>query len=112
MLQNLRIRRVWDANNRVVIYTAYSTRFTGGRSVCVSLVLARIARCMPAYYAAWSTILMYGCSTTDLLRLLPCPVAAAEEKELSTSRYRTSVCAVPVGRAPPLVPVATEAVAP
>lgn len=39
-------------------------------------------------------------------------VAAAEEKELSTSRYRTSVCAVPVGRAPPLVPVATEAVAP
>ncbi|KAI3436709.1 hypothetical protein D9Q98_006124 [Chlorella vulgaris] len=64
--KNLRIRRVWDANNRVVIYTAYSTRFTG----------------------------------------------AAEEKELSTSRYRTSVCAVPVGRAPPLVPVATEAVAP
>lgn len=32
---------------------------------------------------------------------------AADEKELSTSRYRTSVCAVPVS-APSLVPVSGE----
>ena len=50
---------------QVIIYVAYSTRFTG----------------------------------------------AAEEKELSTSRYRTSVCAVPVS-APSLVPVSEVAAAP
>lgn len=51
--------------HQVIIYVAYSTRFTG----------------------------------------------AAEEKELSTSRYRTSVCAVPVS-APSLVPVSEVAAAP
>ena len=49
---------------QVLIYVAYSTRFTG----------------------------------------------AAEEKELSTSRYRTSVCAVPVA-APALVTVAGDVAA-
>ena len=39
---------------------------------------------------------------------------AADEKDVSTSRYRTSVCAVPVApaaTAPALVPVAAEAAA-
>lgn len=37
---------------------------------------------------------------------------AADEKDVSTSRYRTSVCAVPIAtQAPALVPVATEAAA-
>ncbi|KAI7846478.1 hypothetical protein COHA_000013 [Chlorella ohadii] len=63
--KNLRVRRIYDDKNKVIIYVAYSTRFTG----------------------------------------------AAEEKELSTSRYRTSVCAVPVS-APSLVPVSEVAAAP
>lgn len=61
--KNLRVRRIFDQKNRVLIYTAYSTRFTG----------------------------------------------ASDEKDVSTSRYRTSVCAVPLApAAPALVPVSAE----
>ncbi|KAL4457766.1 hypothetical protein ABPG75_012631 [Micractinium tetrahymenae] len=63
--KNLRVRRIFDDKNRVVIYVAYSTRFTG----------------------------------------------AADEKDVSTSRYRTSVCAVPLA-APAIVEVGGVAEAP
>ncbi|KAL4443027.1 hypothetical protein ABPG77_008518 [Micractinium sp. CCAP 211/92] len=63
--KNLRVRRIFDEKNRVLIYVAYSTRFTG----------------------------------------------AAEEKDISTSRYRTSVCAIPLA-APAIVEVAGVAEAP
>ena len=64
--QALRVRRIYDAKNKVLLYVAYSTRFT----------------------------------------------SSADEGGASSSRYRTSVCAVPLAPpTPQLLPAAAQALA-
>lgn len=104
--QNLRIRRVYDDKNKVVIYVAFSTRFTGGARGCNRGCVQGGPTSLCGGIPSLSLHLAFVMSSK--LPLPPCG-AALEEKDLSTSRYRTSVCAVPVSAAPALVPVANEA---
>lgn len=96
--KNLRVRRVYDEKNQVGRCAGgWVVGWLGGwapRRLADSTQLQHITQ--PPH---WQVVLYVAYSTRF--------TGAADEKEVSTSRYRSSVCAVPVAPAEPaLVPVA------
>lgn len=90
----------WPRWRLPFLQVAYSTRFTGGKFDCCTACHVLVQTCLPGQPQLPETH-----SGLPHTHTHPLPhVAAAEEKDISTSRYRTSVCAVPLA-APAIVEV-------
>lgn len=133
-LQTLRVRRLYDDKNNTLLYVAYSTRLDGSQNVSVLHLCAAKLSCthpeciccitdaakssctcgLPNRLAVTQLVLLFqatGAQTAASILQLGQPMKQSSQHSVivivqtSGSRYKTSICALPV--APSVSPAAS-----